>query len=178
MNSCAETHPPMAIGRNRCIVQRRRSAGIRPLAPRRGRGIAVGIKSGATTGPSNSTVRLLADGSVIVYAGTSDMGQGARTIFAQLAADALGAPLRKYRLSWETLPLYLSTCKPLRADRRCLWATPLFRLHRYPPAIAGDGRGPFGFEEAEVRSRRTVNVQPQFADYRIRYASSDVGTEN
>ena len=53
-----------------------------PLAPGRGRGIAVGIKSGATTGLSNSTVRLLADGSVIVYAGTSDMGQGARTIFA------------------------------------------------------------------------------------------------
>ena len=66
-----------------------------PLAPGRGRGIAVGIKSGATTGLSNSTVRLLADGSVVVYAGTSDMGQGARTIFAQLAADALGAPLEK-----------------------------------------------------------------------------------
>jgi CO/xanthine dehydrogenase Mo-binding subunit/aerobic-type carbon monoxide dehydrogenase small subunit (CoxS/CutS family) len=65
------------------------------LAPRRGRGIAVGIKSGATTGLSNSTVRLLGDGSVIVYAGTSDMGQGARTIFAQLAADALGAPPHK-----------------------------------------------------------------------------------
>lgn len=64
-----------------------------PLPQGRGRGIAVGIKSGATTGLSNSTVRLLADGSVIVYAGTSDMGQGARTIFAQIAADALGAPL-------------------------------------------------------------------------------------
>ncbi|PFG41104.1 CO/xanthine dehydrogenase Mo-binding subunit [Georgenia soli] len=67
----------------------------KPLPEGRGRGIAVGIKSGATTGLSNSTVRLLADGSVIVYAGTSDMGQGARTIFAQLAADALGAPLEK-----------------------------------------------------------------------------------
>ena len=64
-----------------------------PLAAGRGRGIAVGIKSGATQGLSNSMVRLLADGSVIVYAGTSDMGQGARTIFAQLAADELGAPL-------------------------------------------------------------------------------------
>ncbi len=66
-----------------------------PLPPGRGRGIAVGIKSGATQGLSNSMVRLLADGSVIVYAGTSDMGQGARTIFAQLAADELGAPLEK-----------------------------------------------------------------------------------
>ena len=66
-----------------------------PLAPGRGRGIAVAFKNSAITDLSNSTVRLLADGSVIVYAGTSDMGQGARTIFAQLAADALGAPLEK-----------------------------------------------------------------------------------
>ena len=62
-------------------------------APGRGRGFAVGLKSGPTTGLSYSTVRLLADGSVVVYAGTSDMGQGARTIFAQICAEELGAPL-------------------------------------------------------------------------------------
>ncbi len=65
----------------------------RPLPQGRGRGIAVAIKSGATTGLSNATVRLLADGSILVHAGTSDMGQGARTIFAQLVADAFAAPL-------------------------------------------------------------------------------------
>ena len=64
-----------------------------PLPDGHGRGIAVGIKSGPTTGLSYATVRLLADGSVIVFAGTSDMGQGARTILAQIAADELGAPL-------------------------------------------------------------------------------------
>jgi CO/xanthine dehydrogenase Mo-binding subunit len=64
-----------------------------PMAPGRGRGIAVGLKSGPTTGLSYSTVRLLADGSVVVYAGTSDMGQGARTIYAQIAAHELGAPV-------------------------------------------------------------------------------------
>jgi CO/xanthine dehydrogenase Mo-binding subunit len=64
-----------------------------PVPPGRGRGIAVGLKEGPTTGLSYSTVRLLADGSVVVYAGTSDMGQGARTIFAQIAAQELGAPL-------------------------------------------------------------------------------------
>ena len=58
-----------------------------------GRGMAVGIKSGPTTGLSYSTVRLLADGSVIVAAGTSDMGQGSRTLFAQIAAEELGVPL-------------------------------------------------------------------------------------
>jgi CO/xanthine dehydrogenase Mo-binding subunit len=64
-----------------------------PLPPGHGRGLAVGIKSGPTTGLSYSTVRLLGDGSVIVLAGTSDMGQGARTVFAQIAAQELGAPL-------------------------------------------------------------------------------------
>ena len=64
-----------------------------PCPPGRGRGIAVGLKSGPTTGLSYSIVRLLADGSVVVYAGTSDMGQGARTVFAQIAAQELGAPL-------------------------------------------------------------------------------------
>jgi CO/xanthine dehydrogenase Mo-binding subunit len=64
-----------------------------PVPPGRGRGLAVGLKSGPTTGLSYSTVRLLADGSVIINAGTSDMGQGARTIFAQIVAEELGAPI-------------------------------------------------------------------------------------
>ncbi|MBW3630829.1 MAG: molybdopterin-dependent oxidoreductase [Gemmatimonadetes bacterium] len=63
-----------------------------PLPRGRGRGIAFGLKSGPTTGLSYATVRLLADGSAIVYSGTSDMGQGARTIFAQIAAEELGTP--------------------------------------------------------------------------------------
>lgn len=69
-----------------------------PLPQGRGRGIACGIKSGATTGLSYSTVRLLFDGSVLVLAGTSDMGQGARTIFAQIAAEDLGVPFDKVRV--------------------------------------------------------------------------------
>ncbi len=64
-----------------------------PLPSGRGRGIALGIKSGPTTGLSYSTVRLLGDGSIVIFAGTSDMGQGARTVFAQIAAQELGAPL-------------------------------------------------------------------------------------
>ena len=56
-----------------------------PLPEGHGRGIAVGIKSGPTTGLATSIVRLLVDGSVVVYAGTSDMGQGARTVLAQVA---------------------------------------------------------------------------------------------
>ena len=65
----------------------------KPLPAGCGRGVAVGLKSGPTTGLSYSTVRLLADSSAIVSAGTSDMGQGSRTLFAQIAAEELGVPL-------------------------------------------------------------------------------------
>jgi CO/xanthine dehydrogenase Mo-binding subunit len=61
-----------------------------PVPAGRGRGIAVGLKAGPTTGLSNARIRLLADGSAILYSGTSDMGQGARTIFAQIVAEELG----------------------------------------------------------------------------------------
>ncbi len=64
-----------------------------PPPPGRGRGIALGLKSGPTTGLSHAMVRLLGDGSAVVFSGTSDMGQGARTIYAQIAADELGVPL-------------------------------------------------------------------------------------
>jgi CO/xanthine dehydrogenase Mo-binding subunit len=64
-----------------------------PLPPNCGRGIAVAAKSGPTTGLSYSTVRLLGDGSALVFCGTSDMGQGARTVFAQIAAEELGVPV-------------------------------------------------------------------------------------
>ena len=47
-----------------------------PVPAGRGRGIAVGLKSGPTTGLSYSTVRLLADGSVVVYAGHVRHGPG------------------------------------------------------------------------------------------------------
>lgn len=66
-----------------------------PVPAGRGRGIAVGLKFGATTGASYSIVRFHADGSATVYAGTSDMGQGARTIFAQMAAEELGLALER-----------------------------------------------------------------------------------
>lgn len=69
-----------------------------PLPPGRGRGIAVGLKSGPTTGLSYATVRLLADGSVVMTAGTSDMGQGARTVFLQIVSDELGVPVGRITL--------------------------------------------------------------------------------
>ncbi len=61
-----------------------------PLTANRGRGISLGIKSSSTASVSNAIVRLHSDGSVSVLSGTSDMGQGARTIFTEIAARELG----------------------------------------------------------------------------------------
>ncbi|TVQ35065.1 MAG: xanthine dehydrogenase family protein molybdopterin-binding subunit [Spirochaetaceae bacterium] len=62
----------------------------KPLPPGRGRGISMGLKLGPTTGASYAIVRLHGDGSATVLAGTSDMGQGARTVYTQIAAHELG----------------------------------------------------------------------------------------
>jgi CO/xanthine dehydrogenase Mo-binding subunit len=61
-----------------------------PLAPNRGRGLALGLKSSSTASASLAIVRLHYDGSVTVLSATSDMGQGARTVLAQVAGAELG----------------------------------------------------------------------------------------
>ncbi len=63
-----------------------------PLAPGRGRGISLGLKSSSTASASMALIRLHHDGSLSVLSGTSDMGQGARTVLAQIAASELGVP--------------------------------------------------------------------------------------
>lgn len=62
----------------------------KPLAPRRGRGISLGLKPSSTASASFALVRLHYDGSASVMSATSDMGQGARTVLTQIAADELG----------------------------------------------------------------------------------------
>jgi CO/xanthine dehydrogenase Mo-binding subunit len=62
----------------------------RPLPPGRGHGISFGLKASSTASASFALARLHYDGSASVVSGTSDMGQGARTVFAQIAAEELG----------------------------------------------------------------------------------------
>jgi CO/xanthine dehydrogenase Mo-binding subunit len=83
-----------------------------PLAKGHGRGLAIGLKNSATVAASYTIIRLHYDGSVSVIAGTSDMGQGARTIFSQLVAEELGLPLEQITLvmgDTATVPFDVST---------------------------------------------------------------------
>jgi len=59
----------------------------------RGRGVAMMMKASVAPTVSEAIVRLHADASVTVLASTVEMGQGARTALAQIAAEVLALPL-------------------------------------------------------------------------------------
>jgi CO/xanthine dehydrogenase Mo-binding subunit len=63
-----------------------------PAPRRRGKGVAAVIKATTTPSTSTATARLNPDGSLDVLTSSVEMGQGARTVLAQLAAEALDLP--------------------------------------------------------------------------------------
>jgi CO/xanthine dehydrogenase Mo-binding subunit len=62
---------------------------------RRGRGVSVGLLAAGAHPVSTATVRMGPDGAVTVLSGTTEMGQGARTVMAQIAAGVLHAPVAR-----------------------------------------------------------------------------------
>jgi CO/xanthine dehydrogenase Mo-binding subunit len=57
-----------------------------------GRGVSVGLLAAGAHPVSTAIVKLEADGHVVVLVGTTEVGQGARTVFAQIAAEEIGLP--------------------------------------------------------------------------------------
>ena len=55
-----------------------------------GKGISVGVSPGGASPASNALVRLDTTGDIAVIVGTTEIGQGARTVLAQIAAEVLG----------------------------------------------------------------------------------------
>ena len=66
---------------------------------RRGRGIAVAIKAVTTPTTSVAIVNVSADGSVTLYCGSIDMGQGCDTGMAQLVGEVLNVPAESVRIA-------------------------------------------------------------------------------
>jgi CO/xanthine dehydrogenase Mo-binding subunit len=60
-----------------------------------GIGVAVGVSDSEAMPVSVALVRLLADGSVILLAGSTEVGQGARTILCQIVAEELSVPVER-----------------------------------------------------------------------------------
>ena len=66
-----------------------------PLPKNRGRGLGIGVKTPAPATVSQAMVRMHHDGSLTVLVGTTEMGQGARTVMVQLASDAMDIPMER-----------------------------------------------------------------------------------
>ena len=109
LKNLAKRHPrsgaPFASGRlAECYRDGARRFGWAKRAPvrtgrvRRGFGVAAQVWGAGGGPPAYAEVRLNPDGSVDVLAGTQDLGTGSRTVFAQIAAEALGAKLEDVRV--------------------------------------------------------------------------------
>jgi CO/xanthine dehydrogenase Mo-binding subunit len=68
-------------------------------SPAAGAGVAVGVSDSEAMPVSVALVRLLADGSVVLSAGTTEIGQGARTILSQIVAEELSIPAQRVIMS-------------------------------------------------------------------------------
>jgi CO/xanthine dehydrogenase Mo-binding subunit len=66
-----------------------------PKEPNVGRGVSVGLLAAGAHPVSTAVVRLEADGQVVVLVGTTEVGQGARTVLAQIAAEEIGVPVEQ-----------------------------------------------------------------------------------
>lgn len=66
-----------------------------------GVGLAVGVTDSEAMPVSTAIARLLSDGTVVLMAGTTEVGQGARTVLRQIAAETLSLPLEKI-VMWGT----------------------------------------------------------------------------
>lgn len=66
---------------------------------RRGKAIAVSLKTTRTPSTSSASCKLNEDGSLSVLTSSVEMGQGAKTALAQIAADAVGVPYSQVSIS-------------------------------------------------------------------------------
>ncbi|MHB8621428.1 MAG: xanthine dehydrogenase family protein molybdopterin-binding subunit, partial [Chloroflexota bacterium] len=70
----------------------------KPLPKNRGRGIAVAVSDGGAQPVGRSEVRFHGDGSLTVMTGATEMGQGSRTVLAQIAAEEFGVSMDKVQV--------------------------------------------------------------------------------
>ena len=80
---------------------RRDAASQRDGARRMGVGLACcwyGCGNTSMSNPSTMKLGLHRDGTVVLFQGAVDIGQGSSTVIAQIAADALGLPIETFRL--------------------------------------------------------------------------------
>ncbi len=65
---------------------------------RKGKGFAIGAKYSEAPTVSMATVKVIEDGSIVVYHGAQELGQGCDTVFAQIAAEEFSVPISQVKV--------------------------------------------------------------------------------
>ena len=86
-----------------------------------GRGVGFGTTDPGAPLASTSTVHVLADGSIVFMCGTSELGQGAKTIMSQIIAEELACPSTGSRSGPSIRHSLRSIALPDRAVRLRSW---------------------------------------------------------
>jgi len=69
-----------------------------PKPPLVGRGVGVGLLAAGAHPVSTAAIRLQVDGTAVLLVSTSELGQGARTVFTQIVAEELALPPDRIRV--------------------------------------------------------------------------------
>lgn len=80
---------------------------------RRGRGLAIALKAGTSPTTSTAMVNVNAGGSVTLYVGTADMGQGSDTALGQIVAETLDVEMEQVKVvhtDTDVTPYDMGTC--------------------------------------------------------------------
>jgi len=100
--------PYTSAGLNECLREGAAAFGWREARQRarqhgpiqRGVGVAAALWGGSSEPPAPVILKLFADGSLNLNMGVSDLGTGAKTVLAMVAAEELGAPLDRIQIEY------------------------------------------------------------------------------
>lgn len=103
-----QNQPYTSTGLKQCLIEGAEAFGWKEArqqterdgAVRRGVGVAACLWGNPGGPPATVILKLLPDGSLNLNVGVSDLGTGAKTIIAMVAAEELGIPLNKIQIEW------------------------------------------------------------------------------
>jgi xanthine dehydrogenase YagR molybdenum-binding subunit len=100
--------PYSSMGLGQCLIEGARAFGWKEARERprssgpvvRGVGVAACMWPNPGGPPATAILKLFADGSLNLTTGVSDIGTGAKTVLAMVAAEELGIPLERVQIEW------------------------------------------------------------------------------
>jgi CO/xanthine dehydrogenase Mo-binding subunit len=129
-DSIAVGQKPKAVSIKPCLEKVAQAVNYVPGKPpkskleryAKGRGISALLYTSSilnNPNPSAAVVILKTDGSVVVQTGSTDIGQGSKTVLAQMAAEVLGVPL--YEVTVTTADTMTTPYDQITASSRITW---------------------------------------------------------